>query len=103
MSNMKKSLEEQSERMQKFNSEQIALHEKNKTEEDLNGSVSSERRNSMTYTIRIENGHHVVTIHEVKHNHISANEINIEELDVQTFINLFKERDDEITINRAGH
>ena len=40
MTNMKKSLEEQSERMQKFNSEQIALHEKNKTEEDLNGSVS---------------------------------------------------------------
>lgn len=51
----------------------------------------------MTYTIIIENGHHVVTIHEVKHNHISANEINIEELDVQTFINLFKERDDERT------
>ena len=40
MNNMKKSLEEQSERMQKFNSEQIALHEKNKTEEDLNESVS---------------------------------------------------------------
>ena len=35
MNNMKKSLEEQSERMQKFNSEQIALHEKNKTEEDF--------------------------------------------------------------------
>ena len=48
----------------------------------------------MTYTIRIENGHHVVTIHEVKHHRISANEINIEELDVQTFINLFKEEEE---------
>lgn len=57
----------------------------------------------MTYTIRIENGHHVVTLDKLEHNHISANEINIEELDVQTFIELFKERDDEITINRTGH
>ena len=40
MNNMKKSLEEQSQKIQKFNSKQIALHEKNMTEEDLNESVS---------------------------------------------------------------
>ena len=57
----------------------------------------------MTYTIKVRDGHHVVTLDKLEHNHISANEINIEELDVQTFINLFKERDDEITINRSRH
>ena len=40
MNNIKKSLEEHSKRMHKFNSEQIALHENNKTKEDLNGSVN---------------------------------------------------------------
>ena len=55
MNNIKKSLEEQSERMQKFNSEQIALHEKNRTEEDLNGSVGSVKELKEKHQRRVNN------------------------------------------------
>lgn len=51
----------------------------------------------MTYTVKIRNGHHIVTLHEVKHSYISAEYINVEELSAKTLIDYLKERDNERT------